>query len=529
MANIVTIDKLRFFLRKKKNVIIRGKHGCGKTSCVIKAFEEEGIRYRAYSAATMDPWVDFIGVPRAVPNGDGAMQRGCQHPIDPKQSLPFCIQCGAALFVPVSNELVLELARPAEWAHNEVQAIFFDEYNRSAKKIRNAVMELIQFKSINGRKFPNLQVVWAAVNPDDDETLEYDVETIDPAQLDRFHVQLDMPYKPDRKYFRDKFGNEVADASVAWWGGIPVEIQNKVSPRRLDYALEIWKDGGHLEDALPMQANVSALRDALKTTPVMETLRKLFSDIKEAKEAIAAGNTPKVLLETSEEQAKIFLADENNYSLVSNDICKKPVMISMFVPLMPEEKIASLIHNDTMVRNYFMRNLDASTVVREVMESIVASDVNSSVSRELSRAINRAKLDKIKNVGSSSTPNPNRLPGFSACPTNTDFANILAALKSQEANLDGTIARNCAYSRIENSLPVDMSHAEAVACLKMLDFLISRSHRKTIVGWVHLVGIVNTCIENLIKHSYDFKQFVQDFPKLLPYIVHEPGFYFSVI
>lgn len=28
-------------------------------------------------------------------------------------------------------------------------------------------MELIQFKSINGKKFNNLKVIWAAINPDD--------------------------------------------------------------------------------------------------------------------------------------------------------------------------------------------------------------------------------------------------------------------------------------------------------------------------------------------------------------------------
>ena len=43
-----------------------------------------------------------------------------------------------------------------------------DEFSRAHKKVRNAVMELIQFKSINGRKFKNLKIVWAAINPDDD-------------------------------------------------------------------------------------------------------------------------------------------------------------------------------------------------------------------------------------------------------------------------------------------------------------------------------------------------------------------------
>jgi MoxR-like ATPase len=48
----------------------------------------------------------------------------------------------------------LELVRPKAFRDDEVQALFFDEFNRSHKNKRNAVMELMQFKSINGRKFP---------------------------------------------------------------------------------------------------------------------------------------------------------------------------------------------------------------------------------------------------------------------------------------------------------------------------------------------------------------------------------------
>ena len=78
----ITNNKLDFWLKKNKNVLLIGNHGVGKTSIVMDGFERNGI--------------------------------------------------------------------------------FMDEYNRTNPKVRNALMELIQFKSINGRKFPNLKVVWAA-------------------------------------------------------------------------------------------------------------------------------------------------------------------------------------------------------------------------------------------------------------------------------------------------------------------------------------------------------------------------------
>ena len=79
----------------------------------------------------MHPWVDFIGVPKEKTDDNG--------------------------------NSYLDLVRPQEFQDDEVEAIFMDEFSSfTHKKVRNAVMELIQFKSINGRKFKNLKIVWAS-------------------------------------------------------------------------------------------------------------------------------------------------------------------------------------------------------------------------------------------------------------------------------------------------------------------------------------------------------------------------------
>ena len=58
-------------------------------------------------------------------------------------------------------------------------------------------MELIQFKSINGKKFNNLRFIWAAVNPDDPE----DVVTLEPQTCDSSstdgHSHIKAKYKPN--------------------------------------------------------------------------------------------------------------------------------------------------------------------------------------------------------------------------------------------------------------------------------------------------------------------------------------------
>jgi hypothetical protein len=277
-------------------VLFIGKHGVGKTSIIKAAFERAGLNWKYFSASTMDPWVDLVGVPREKVDENG--------------------------------NTYLDLLRPKEFQDDTIEAIFFDEFNRSHKKIRNAVMELIQFKSINGKKFNRLHVVWAAINPADDEDEAYDTEPLDPAQEDRFHIKVDIPYTPDVKYFTDKFGRMSAKASVEWWKGLPKPTQNQISPRRLDYALDIYSKGGDLNYVLPHGSNVGKLIQGLANGPMQDKLQELLS----------AGDKSK---------AEMFIKVENNYSSAIDFILKNKDFINFFLPLLEEEKLASLLATTT--------------------------------------------------------------------------------------------------------------------------------------------------------------------------------------
>lgn len=230
---ILDNDLLKLYASNGFNVLLSGRHGVGKTAIIKEVFGDTfGENNWAYfSASTMDAWVDFVGVPKAVKRESDGME-------------------------------VIELIRPARFADDSVQAIFFDEFNRAPAKVRNAVMELIQFKSINGRKFNNLKVIWAAINPFSEDAGGYDVEQIDPAQLDRFQVQIDVPYKVDRPYMKAKHG-ALATPFVEWWNSLDKEMQYKVSPRRLEDALMVYSVKGNLEHVLPKESNLAALRDRI--------------------------------------------------------------------------------------------------------------------------------------------------------------------------------------------------------------------------------------------------------------------------
>jgi len=50
------------------NVLLTGSHGVGKTQIIkevfTKIYGEINIGWRYFSASTLDPWVDFIGIPK---------------------------------------------------------------------------------------------------------------------------------------------------------------------------------------------------------------------------------------------------------------------------------------------------------------------------------------------------------------------------------------------------------------------------------------------------------------------------------
>jgi len=306
MANdlVMIKNKLTQYFKLGKNVLLEGKHGTGKTSLVTEVFDKNCKNWLYFSGSTLDPWVDFIGVPKEVKRG---------------------------------NEYVLSFVLPEKMSDESVEAIFIDEYNRSHKKVRNGTMELIQFKSINGRKFPNLKVVWAAINPNNDDDEIYDVETLDGAQTDRFQVQIKVPFIPDYEYFVEKFGIDYTKSALEWWNGIPDKAKKMVSPRRLDYALEIFREGGDVFDVLPLETNPTKLLATLKVGSLEDKLKSLFK----AKNA---------------DKAKTFFEQENNFQAALPIIKRNDEYLKFFLPTIDNERISSLFFSDNKFRQFILEH-----------------------------------------------------------------------------------------------------------------------------------------------------------------------------
>jgi len=372
--------KLDFWIKHNLNVLMIGKHGVGKTAMVQDAFERHGLKWKYFSASTMDPWVDFVGIPREMKQKTEPAEYKLireLNSLSERMALNWITnnwRLGEDQAKILINHImstsegvpVLDIVRPKEFANDQIEALFFDEFNRSPKKIRNAVMELIQFRSINGKKFKNLRFVWAAINPDDDDVLNYDVEKLDPAQLDRFQIPVEIPYHPNADWFRKRYDRRLADSAIAWWVELPKEEKDKVSPRRLQYALDIYLERGDMRDVLPPSCNVNKLIQTLKNGPITDRLDSVMN----------ARSIP---------EAKKMMENENDFDSAIKYILKSTDYLDFYGPLLPNEKISALLDSSEDFCNHAITSISKHPVFHKICKDVMEANQNAKLCKKIRR------------------------------------------------------------------------------------------------------------------------------------------------
>lgn len=226
-ATDISVMEMRKLIKAELNVLLIGPSGVGKTLITREAVESLGLKLKVLNAPTLDPYAHLIGIP-----------------------------------VPDPGSKDIDFRRPVDI--REAEVIFVDEANRASDPTFNALMELTQFRSINGEKLPNLKCVIAAMNPPDGD---YKVNEIDIAILDRFDVYFDLPASIDAPYFIRKYGSGLGKTAVEFWRNYENarvrqrSTANKVgylSPRKLERILDNYIASGMTTASIPPKVTVTA-------------------------------------------------------------------------------------------------------------------------------------------------------------------------------------------------------------------------------------------------------------------------------
>ena len=473
---MISASLLDHWIHHNRNVLFEGEAGVGKTSIILSAWKRHGIRYAYFSGSTMDPWVDFVGVPREVKDQEGFA--------------------------------FLDLIRPKIWAKDEIQAVFIDEYNRAPKKVRNAAMELIQFKSIYGKKFDNLRMIWTAINPENSDSNEYDVEPLDPAQRDRFHVQVNIPYECSLEYFTEQYDSNTAKVAIEWWNALPAGIKKKVSPRRLDYTLQEYFAGGDLKYVLPEGTNYLLLTQKIKASPVEDTINKFQQEDNKA-------------------GAAAWLKNENNYTASINTVLKRTHRAAFFIPLMPDEKIASLIATNDIAMNLAIAQYNSNPKMKEIVDNIISWGQNKAVTDKLNAGISQSNsVPRAKATDAiGMEKNPNASVFTPKMPNNTGYLGDLNLQNKKPST--NTVERLAIINALAEKMPTTLDKVEIEKTLDILNSFVLRSRPSTVRSIEILIPMVNHCMAQAELNGMQLTSIMTDYPELMGYVKERNSFYYK--
>ncbi len=255
--------------RERTNLRIVGHAGTAKTAYTLEAIEE-ALGKDAYvymSLALASPEDYGVPVPFTKYHEDGTSE----------QKLDF---------------LLFE-----KFNEDKPKVLVLDEFSRGSKRTKQAVMEIIQEGTLNGKEIKGLVCVIALDNPvesDGDQELAgitYDVGEIDEAQATRFAMSVEL--KPEDLPWVDWLKatyEELADPFIDWWyTGTNTIGRLQVSARILEKMIKLYRNGRDIAEALPVV-------DGEKIGPDLSALRSMlvgkehlsFQDIIDRKEEIIA-------------------------------------------------------------------------------------------------------------------------------------------------------------------------------------------------------------------------------------------------
>lgn len=218
-------EKLDFWLKTSKSVLLIGRSGVGKTAIALETFQRNNL----------------------------------------------VLGANVAYYSPHDGDLIGDL--------NEAQVIFFDDLGND-EKAQQAAQEILAIGCWRGQPITT-RSVWACTKPYATEAAG-GCDTVgfkwkDPSVFGRFEVKVEIAYQANLEYLSEKYGEKVAKAAVQWWVDLDRDCKDACSPRRLDQGLQMWKEKptgrpdcrwakGDIRDVLPPLCDISKLLKLLATS-----------------------------------------------------------------------------------------------------------------------------------------------------------------------------------------------------------------------------------------------------------------------
>ena len=289
-----------------------------------------------------------------------------------------------------------------------------------------------------------------------------------------------MPSKPCRIWFGHKYPG-LAKPFIDWWEGLDAGIKKEVSPRRLEYAIQMYKlRGGDMRDVLPSACNVSQLITNINNGPAVDKLKTF-------------------LQEKNEEEARKYLAIENNFAAAKPHIISPPDAkddwYAFFLPLLSPEKLSLLISTCDPICDHVLDHADKVIVFRRVMQDILAANTNKKLIRRIKRVLGDNNTIS-QQYGAMCNPHPSP-PHFNVGKNSAAWGGQLVAMLSQP--MDKTPQRMKIYTELAANIPETLSAQDAISTLEILNMTAGRCWPDTIRDIKTLPGVFNHCIEQLHK------------------------------
>lgn len=180
------IELMQLILRRCAQVgltpMIWGRHGIGKSMITRQVFEDLGYEVIDLRLGQLEVG-DLVGMP-----AQEYYCPKCETKYGFGVKFAYCPICeGENTKTPIVGRTVW---LPPSWfpVAGEKRCIFFDEFNRGRLDVQQAAFQIVLDRRIHTHKIPDNCAIVCACNPPSDSGsgVEYNVEEIDPALLDRF-------------------------------------------------------------------------------------------------------------------------------------------------------------------------------------------------------------------------------------------------------------------------------------------------------------------------------------------------------